>query len=266
VIRVVEERFGEIDLGVKLVEETQCCDGSTEVDYRSESDDRNTSSDGGGESRGDGENELDSGEGLCCDGENEMKGGEDLCNGGDLGNNTGEFQKSGYCPEDNCKDDSDIPGKEGDDSTNPLDVIATDETNRVALGNNRVEIGTGFENFRDENRFFVLTEIESEEVGGDNLGVIEEVQGNSEEAQEFVEVEEVLARSNLIKEVEVGSCNSNEERNRQYRIEAESLFNIGLNMWVTTNADRILMMERLSDYEQKGDDIIEDWEDDEVDQ
>jgi hypothetical protein len=37
-------------------------------------------------------------------------------------------------------------------------------------------------------------------------------------------------------------------------------------MWVTTNADRILMMERLSDYEQKGDDIIEDWEDDEVDQ
>jgi hypothetical protein len=58
----------------------------------------------------------------------------------------------------------------------------------------------------------------------------------------------------------------NEERNRQYRIEAESLFNIGLNMWVTTNADRILMMERLSDYEQKGDDIIEDWEDDEVDQ
>ncbi|MCH80618.1 hypothetical protein A2U01_0001388, partial [Trifolium medium] len=58
----------------------------------------------------------------------------------------------------------------------------------------------------------------------------------------------------------------NDVVNKQYRIEAERLFNIGLNMGVTTNADRISMMERLIDSEKKEVDIIEAWEDEEVDQ
>jgi hypothetical protein len=58
----------------------------------------------------------------------------------------------------------------------------------------------------------------------------------------------------------------NEATSRQYRVEAERLFNIGLNMGVTTNADRISMVERLVDSEIKDDDSIDGWEEDEVDQ
>jgi hypothetical protein len=57
-----------------------------------------------------------------------------------------------------------------------------------------------------------------------------------------------------------------DEANRRYRIEAERLFNIGLNLGATTNAERIEMVERLLDMEVKELANIEDWEEEEVDQ
>ncbi|GAU42371.1 hypothetical protein TSUD_350370 [Trifolium subterraneum] len=50
----------------------------------------------------------------------------------------------------------------------------------------------------------------------------------------------------------------NDASNEKYRIEAERLFNIGLNMGVTTNADIISMVERLIDLEETEDVITED--------
>jgi hypothetical protein len=49
-----------------------------------------------------------------------------------------------------------------------------------------------------------------------------------------------------------------DEENRRYRIEAERLFNIGLNLGATTNAERIEMVERLLDMEVKEIENIED--------
>jgi hypothetical protein len=57
-----------------------------------------------------------------------------------------------------------------------------------------------------------------------------------------------------------------DEANRHYRIEAERLFNIGLNMGATTNAERIAMVDRLIDLEAKEVENIEDWEEEEVNQ
>ncbi|GAU39363.1 hypothetical protein TSUD_56900 [Trifolium subterraneum] len=58
----------------------------------------------------------------------------------------------------------------------------------------------------------------------------------------------------------------NDATSRQYRVEAERLFNIGLNMGVTTNTDRVSMLERLIDAEKKEDETNENWEDEEVGQ
>jgi hypothetical protein len=57
-----------------------------------------------------------------------------------------------------------------------------------------------------------------------------------------------------------------DEENRRFRIEAERLFNIGLNLGATTNAERIEIVERLLDMEAKEVENIEDWEKEEVDQ
>jgi hypothetical protein len=57
-----------------------------------------------------------------------------------------------------------------------------------------------------------------------------------------------------------------DEANRHYRIEAERLFNIGLNLGATTNAERIAMVDRLIDLEAKEVENIEDWEEEEVNQ
>jgi hypothetical protein len=51
-----------------------------------------------------------------------------------------------------------------------------------------------------------------------------------------------------------------------YRIEAERLFNIGLNLGCTTNEERISMIERLVDLEEKEGVVVEVLEDEEVDQ
>ncbi|MCI31214.1 hypothetical protein A2U01_0052426 [Trifolium medium] len=57
-----------------------------------------------------------------------------------------------------------------------------------------------------------------------------------------------------------------DEAYRHYRLEAERLFDIGMNFGVSTNADRISMVEIQLDLEQKEVDAIDDWEDEEVDQ
>jgi hypothetical protein len=57
-----------------------------------------------------------------------------------------------------------------------------------------------------------------------------------------------------------------DEANRRYWIEAERLFNIGLNLGATTNSERIEMVEKLLDMEVKEIENIEDWEEEEVDQ
>jgi hypothetical protein len=51
-----------------------------------------------------------------------------------------------------------------------------------------------------------------------------------------------------------------------YRIEAERLFNIGLNLGCSTNEERIVMIERLIDLEEKEGEVVVVSGDDEVDQ
>jgi hypothetical protein len=51
-----------------------------------------------------------------------------------------------------------------------------------------------------------------------------------------------------------------------YRIEAERLFNIGLNLGCSTNEERIVMIERLIDLEEKEGEVVGVSGDDEVDQ
>jgi hypothetical protein len=51
-----------------------------------------------------------------------------------------------------------------------------------------------------------------------------------------------------------------------YRLEAERLFNIGLNLGCSTNEERIVMIERLIDLEEKEGEVVGVSGDDEVDQ
>jgi hypothetical protein len=51
-----------------------------------------------------------------------------------------------------------------------------------------------------------------------------------------------------------------------YRIEAERLFNTGVNLGCTTNEERISMIDRLIDLEEKEDNVVEVLGEDEVDQ
>jgi hypothetical protein len=51
-----------------------------------------------------------------------------------------------------------------------------------------------------------------------------------------------------------------------YRVEAERLFNIGVNLGCTTNEERITMIERLIDLEEKEGILVEELGDDDVDQ
>jgi hypothetical protein len=51
-----------------------------------------------------------------------------------------------------------------------------------------------------------------------------------------------------------------------YRIEAERLFNTGVNLGCTTNEERISMIDRLIDLEEKEDNVVEVFGEDEVDQ
>jgi hypothetical protein len=51
-----------------------------------------------------------------------------------------------------------------------------------------------------------------------------------------------------------------------YRIEAERLFNIGLNLGCSTNEERIVMIDRLIDLEEKEGEVVGVSGDDEVDQ
>jgi hypothetical protein len=62
------------------------------------------------------------------------------------------------------------------------------------------------------------------------------------------------------------SRSGDDEAIRLYRIEAERLFNIGMNMGVSTNAERISMVEKLMELEDKEENAIEEWEDDMVNQ
>jgi ribosomal protein S3AE len=57
-----------------------------------------------------------------------------------------------------------------------------------------------------------------------------------------------------------------DEANKRYQIEAERLFNIGLNLGATTNSERIEMVERLLDMEVKEVENNEEFEGEEVDQ
>ncbi|MCI40407.1 hypothetical protein A2U01_0061640 [Trifolium medium] len=50
-----------------------------------------------------------------------------------------------------------------------------------------------------------------------------------------------------------------------FRVEAERLFNIGSNLGCTRNGERITMIERLMDLEEKEDVIVDDLEEDDVD-
>jgi hypothetical protein len=63
--------------------------------------------------------------------------------------------------------------------------------------------------------------------------------------------------------VEGESNQLNDEQCRQYRQQAERLFNIGINMGVTTNSERITMVEKLMDLEGKEVDAMEGWEEEE---
>jgi hypothetical protein len=51
-----------------------------------------------------------------------------------------------------------------------------------------------------------------------------------------------------------------------YRVEAERLFNIVVNLGCTTNEERITMIERLIDLEEKEGVLVEELGDDDVDQ
>ncbi|GAU49580.1 hypothetical protein TSUD_139970 [Trifolium subterraneum] len=62
------------------------------------------------------------------------------------------------------------------------------------------------------------------------------------------------------------SRQQNDEACRFYRIEAGRFFNIGMNLGVTTNAEKITMVERLMDLEAKDMRVVDEWEDDEVNQ
>jgi hypothetical protein len=64
--------------------------------------------------------------------------------------------------------------------------------------------------------------------------------------------------------VEGESNQLNDEQCRKYRLQAERLFNIGMNLGVTTNSDRISMVEKLMDLEENEVDAIEVWEEEEV--
>jgi hypothetical protein len=62
------------------------------------------------------------------------------------------------------------------------------------------------------------------------------------------------------------SRKDNEDEIRLYRIEVERLFNIGMNMGVTTNAERISLVERLIDLEDKEVNVDDEWEEEIVNQ
>jgi hypothetical protein len=65
---------------------------------------------------------------------------------------------------------------------------------------------------------------------------------------------------------EAESRKNNDDEIRLYRIEAERLFAIGMNMGVTTNAERISLVERLIDLEDKEVNVVDEWEDEIVNQ
>ncbi|GAU45815.1 hypothetical protein TSUD_115030 [Trifolium subterraneum] len=64
--------------------------------------------------------------------------------------------------------------------------------------------------------------------------------------------------------IEGESNELNNEQYKQHRVQAERLFNIGINMGVTTNSERITMVEKLMDLEENEVDAIEGWEEEEV--
>ncbi|MCI43869.1 hypothetical protein A2U01_0065108, partial [Trifolium medium] len=83
----------------------------------------------------------------------------------------------------------------------------------------------------------------------------EEAQNHDGVSVSRLEVVLVEGESNIVRDQE----------SRAYRIEAERLFNIGINMGATTNEERISMIERLMDLEEKEVNFAVDLGDDEVD-
>jgi hypothetical protein len=65
---------------------------------------------------------------------------------------------------------------------------------------------------------------------------------------------------------EIGNNLIYDQQNEAYRLEAERLFNIGINLGCTSNEERITIIERLIDLESKENDQVEGLVDEEVDQ
>ncbi|MCH82760.1 RNA recognition motif, partial [Trifolium medium] len=152
VVRVVEERFGEIDLGVKRTADSQVFyDGSTEEDYRSETEEVVENLDGGGGRR---------------------RSEEEVSNDGWSEETNGQVPTSGYCPVDKDRTViADTPTKEVGNRTLPVHVI--DGTKGGVFEEERSNFGIEEENIRVSNTFLALTWVQDEEVGeATEMGVV----------------------------------------------------------------------------------------------